>query len=293
MLRSTIAFWIILLLTLPATGLTAQKEFIESYTYSAGEADSKLTCRTISLLEVKRLLLERIGTYLTSRTEVQNYRIEKDEIVVLTAGIVKLEILDENWNGETYTLTAKIAANPDEVARAIEELKRQGNKMESVEKIEEINNTSLEQLREMQSRMQKLQTDLVKLNQDANANQGILSSWGMYEKAVELRQTGRVNEAIVMLDTVIQNNPSHLAYFERGMALLEAGRYRAAIADFSETLKIEPNMRGPLFGRGLAYVKSGEKKRGRQDIEKAAALGNSRAKKWLEAHPRKKGNKRQ
>ena len=35
--------------------------FVEQYSYDAGEADSKLTCRSISLLEVKRILLERLG----------------------------------------------------------------------------------------------------------------------------------------------------------------------------------------------------------------------------------------
>lgn len=276
---------LLLMMALPSPGHTAQTEFIESYTYTAGEADSKLTCRTVSLIEVKRLLLEKLGTYLTSRTEVQNYRIEKDEVVVLTAGVVKLEILEETWNGEMYSLTAKISANPDDVARAIEDLRKHGEKRDNLNKLKEINDTSLEQLREMQDRMLKLQSDLVRLNQDASANQGMLNSWGMYEKAVELRQTGRLEEAIAMLGTVIRNNPSHLAYFERGLAYLEKERYAEAIDDMTETLKIEPNMRGALWRRGMAYMKLGQKKKGRRDIEKAAALGNNRAIKWLEEHP--------
>lgn len=280
--------YFVLILALPSLGISGQKEFIENYTYTAGEADSKLTCRTVSLIEVKRLLLERIGTYLTSRTEVQNFRIEKDEIVVLTAGIVKLEILDETWNGETYTLTAKIAANLDDIAQAIEDLRKQSGKRESIEKLNEINATSLEQLREMQGQMQKLQDDLLRLNQDASANQGVLVAWGMYEKAVQLRQTGHVEEAIDMLDTVIQNNPSYLAYFERGMAHMDMGNNGLAIADLTETLKLEPNMRGALWRRGMAYVKSGKKRKGRHDFEKAAALGSNRAIRWLEEHPGRK-----
>ncbi len=278
----------VLILALPSLGISGQKEFIESYNYTAGEADSKLTCRTISLIEVKRLLLERIGTYLTSRTEVQNYRIEKDEIVVLTAGIVKLEILDETWNGETYTLTAKIAANPDDLARAIEDLRKQSDKRENIEKLNEINDTSLEQLREMQGQMLKLQDDLFRLNQDASANQGVLVTWGMYEKAVQLRQAGHLEEAIDMLDTVIQNNPSYLAYFERGMAHKDMGNNGFAIADLTETLKIAPDMRGALRRRGTAYMKTGQKRKGRQDIEKAAALGSNRAIRWLEENPGQK-----
>jgi tetratricopeptide (TPR) repeat protein len=275
----------IMILVLPCSSLATSREFIENYTYSAGESDSKLTCRTVSLIEIKRLLLEKIGTYLESRTEIKDFQIEKDEIVALTAGIVKLEILDEKWNGDTYTLTAKIEANPDDIARAIEDLKKHKGKLENMQKLDTINHESLEQIREMQSRMQQLQSDLLKLNQDAAANEGILTAWGLYEKAVELRQSGKIKEAIEALNTVIQNNSTNLAYFERGMAYLEAGRYDAAIADMTETLKVEPNMRGALWGRGMAYMKSGQKRKGRRDIEKAAELGHPRAKAWLKKYP--------
>jgi|GEM_PF-4597238 hypothetical protein len=38
------------------------KTFIKEYTYQASEADSKQTCRTLALEQVKRLLLEKTGT---------------------------------------------------------------------------------------------------------------------------------------------------------------------------------------------------------------------------------------
>ena len=275
----------IMILLLPLVCMAASEEFIENYTYTAGEADSKLSCRTVSLIEVKRLLLERIGTYIETRTEVKDFRVEKDEIVALTAGIVKLEILDEKWNGDTYTLTAKIEANPKDIAHAIEDLKKRGDTGQLMDKYEKINGESLEQIQEMQARMQQLQSDLIRINQDASASQGILNAWGLYEEAVKLRQGGKLKAAIEALDTVIRNNPTHLAYFERGMAHLESGRYEEAVSDLTQTLKVEPNMRGALWHRGMAYMKLKKKSKGRIDIEKAAALGQNRAKRWLKEHP--------
>lgn len=114
MIHRSIIIWVLIVLALPCSGLATQKEFIENYTYNAGEADSKLTCRTVSLLEIKRLLLEKIGTYLKTRTEIKDFQIQKDD--------------------------------------------------------------SFEQLREMQARMQQLQTDLLKINQDASANEGLLNA---------------------------------------------------------------------------------------------------------------------
>ena len=285
MMHRSIMMLSIMILALPLFCLAAPQEFIENYTYIAGEADSKLTCRTISLIEVKRLLLEKIGTYIESRTEVKDFHIEKDEIVALTAGIVKLEILDEKWNGERYILTAKIEADASDIARAIEDLRKRSDTRQRIDQYNKINDESLEQLREMQARMQQLQSDLIRLNQDTRASQGLLNSWGMYEEAVKLRQSGKFEAAVNVLNTVIENNPTHLAYFERGLAHLEAGRYHEAITDLTETLKTDPNLRGALWHRGMAYMKSNMKKKGRRDIEKAAALGQNRAKKWLKDHP--------
>jgi tetratricopeptide (TPR) repeat protein len=281
---------VLMILSLPFTSMATSREFIENYTYSAGESDSKLTCRTVSLIEIKRLLLEKIGTYLESRTEIKDFKIEKDEIVALTAGVVKLEILDEKWNGETYTMTAKIEANPEDITKAINNLRNQHDKMENVQKLKEFNDESLEQIREMQSRMQQLQSDFIRINKDANANEGILNAWGLYEKAVELRQSGNAKEAIKALNTVIRNNPTYLAYFERGTAYVEMGRYDDAIADLTEVLKIRPNMRGVLWARGMAYNKSGNKGYGRIDIEKSAELGSGKAKKWLKENPGRGGS---
>ena len=73
----------------------------------------------------QRLLLEKIGTYLETRTAVKNFQIASDEIVALTAGIVKTEILDEEWNGETYRLTARIEVDPDDIAEKIDDSRRQ------------------------------------------------------------------------------------------------------------------------------------------------------------------------
>lgn len=279
---------ILLLLSFSSLNLSAAQVFTETYTYKAGEADSKLTCRTVSLIEVKRLLLEKIGVYLESRTEVRNAQIEKDQIVAFTAGVVKLDLLNEKWDGEHYFLKARIEVDPDDIAKAIENLKSREGGVENILKLEEINNESLEKIRRMQVQMQQLQYDLVKLNQDMSANEGILNAWGQYETAVKLRQGGKPKEALEILNRVITENPTPLVYFERGMANLEEGHLKEGLADLTDALQSEPNMRGALWARGRARIRSGDKSGGRKDIEKAARLGHNNAAKWLKNHPRRK-----
>jgi len=80
------------------------KVFVEEYAYQASEYDSKVSCRALALEQVKRLLLEKLGTYLESETEVKNFQLTKDQIVILSAGIVRAEIVEERWDGKTYYL---------------------------------------------------------------------------------------------------------------------------------------------------------------------------------------------
>lgn len=121
------------------------KTFVKEYTYRACDEDSRNSCRIIALREVKRLLLEELGTYLESQTEVKNFQMTKDQITTLTAGIVSTEVIEDTWDGEKYWLKAKITANPQEVIKSIDNLRKD---REKVKELEELRKKSEELLQE-------------------------------------------------------------------------------------------------------------------------------------------------
>ncbi|TSA53561.1 MAG: hypothetical protein D4R45_05370 [Planctomycetaceae bacterium] len=129
--RSRIVLAVLLMavfLLLPIQSFAVTKVFEREYTYQASEADSKLTCRVIALEQVKRLLLEELGTHLQSISEVNDGVLTKDEIVTLTAGVVRTDIVSEHWDGKVYRLKARIKANPDHVIKAINRLRQDHQK---------------------------------------------------------------------------------------------------------------------------------------------------------------------
>ena len=130
------------------------KTFVKEYSYQASEADSKLSSRVIALEQVKRLLLEELGTYLESETEVKNFQLTKDQIVTLTAGIVSAEIIDEKWDGKTYSLKAKITADPKDVASSIDKLRQDRQK---TKELEETRKKADEALREVERLKKELE----------------------------------------------------------------------------------------------------------------------------------------
>ena len=109
------------------------KTFVKEYTYQASEVDSKLSCRTIALEQIKRMLLEELGTYLESETEVKNFQLTRDQTTTLAAGIVLTEIVSEYWDGKVYRLRARIKADPNQVAEAISRLCKDRQKRKELE----------------------------------------------------------------------------------------------------------------------------------------------------------------
>ena len=142
------------LLFFSSPAIAETKVFVEEYTYQASEADSKISSRVIALEQVKRLLLEKLGTYLESETEVKNFQLTKDQIVILTAGIVGAEIIDERWDGKTYSLRAKITADPKEVIKSIDLLRQDRQK---TKELEETKKKADEALREVERLRKELE----------------------------------------------------------------------------------------------------------------------------------------
>lgn len=124
----------ILFIVMAAVNASAEmKTFVRDYSYQASEADSKQSCRILATEQVKRLLLEELGTYLESHTEVVNNELTKDQINTMTAGIVKTSIVSEKWDGQNYWLQAKMDVDPDEVAKNIKSMSKDKQQVSKLE----------------------------------------------------------------------------------------------------------------------------------------------------------------
>lgn len=95
-----------------------EKIFEREYTYKASEMDSKISCRAITINQLRSILLNEVGVYVVSesilKTSDVNGKFSQDfveNIATISAGITKLEVLDERWNGETFWMRASITVD--------------------------------------------------------------------------------------------------------------------------------------------------------------------------------------
>lgn len=114
------------LFALPLITWAGPKEFVREYTHAAGDADSKITSRQIAKQEIKRELLNEVGTNIFSQIVIiedeSGVVASKQEVRSLTAGLVKMEVIEEKWNGLEFYIKAKMIVDPDEVHKQINEL---------------------------------------------------------------------------------------------------------------------------------------------------------------------------
>lgn len=206
--------------------ITFQKE----YTYQASEADSKLSCRTIALEQVKRLLLEELGVYIESTFEDRCTRedcVTKNEIITLTAGFVQTEIISEKWDGQTYWLKAKIVADPDEVVKSVEALRKN-----------QLMKDTLERQREESGELLK---EVERLKKELASAKGSVQA----DKIKKYR------------DTVHKLSAND--WFERGSAFQRAGENQSAIESYDKAIELNPEEGVFYLGRSEAYANLGNK----------------------------------
>ncbi len=85
-------------------------------------------------------------------------------------------------------------------------------------------------------------------------------------------------EAIAEYDEAIRCNPMNpLAYYNRGTAFLDLGRYQPAVNDYSEAIRVSPGDGEVYAARAFCYALLGRNGEAQQDVERAAELGVDRA----------------
>jgi tetratricopeptide (TPR) repeat protein len=284
----------------------AVKIFVKEYTYQASEIDSKVTSRAIALEQVKRLLLEEFGTFLISETDVKNFQLTKDKVTVLTAGIVKTEILVEKWDGNTYYVKAKITADPRETAKIIEELKENSQKNRELEETSRKADEALKKIKQLQDELaagkfpdsrqpeyfkaveelkwkewidkgvafmavENYEAALNAFNKAVDINPN--NPWAYIDKGWALNTLGDHYQALKELNKASVIDPQNpWIYINRGVSYNFLGNYKQALADEDEAIRLDAAIAWAYIDRGWAYIGLGDYRRALADLDKAAQM---------------------
>jgi hypothetical protein len=111
----TLLFLACAVFLLPTPSIAKTEVVYANYKYVMGDNDTKNDAKRLCFLEAKRRCLEKVGSYVESLTEVQDYKLTKDEIRSYTSAIVKVEVVSEKiaFEGESVVINTRVKAEVD------------------------------------------------------------------------------------------------------------------------------------------------------------------------------------
>jgi tetratricopeptide (TPR) repeat protein len=256
----------ILISLLPYSARAEIKTFVKEYSYQASELDSKSTSRTMALEQAKRMLLEELGVFLISQTDVLNLTITKDQITSITAGIVSAEVLDEKWDGHVYWLKAKIDADPSVVKQAIEVIsidKKKSDELESAHKrIIQLTNDLEAVKNDLANNPQERKIKYTKIVNQKESVDWLVKFVNAFDDKKSLSEN---KEALTALEQAIKLDPEYSVPYEIRAALYGVidKNYQKAIEDINAAIKhfkpgpnnIQKNTASLYEQRGRYYMR--------------------------------------
>src|SRR5664280_2363826 len=94
-MRTILVTFLTILMLFPFSAMGEILTVTHTVKQTFGGAQSPDDARISAMAKAKREALEKVGTYIESLTIVQNSKVEKDEILALTAGVLKAEVISQ------------------------------------------------------------------------------------------------------------------------------------------------------------------------------------------------------
>lgn len=272
---------IMLFAAVGAATLHAQKKtFVRDYTYQASELDSKVTARANATTQMRNILLREVGEFLhTERTikltaTSQDYA-EKTEAI--TASIIEMKTLDEQWDGFIYYIKAEMTVDPKDLERRIVEVL---NDKQKTKELEESRKRTLaaeaeaarliKELKESKDRQQRLA-----LQKTYTQATDALSAEEYFTRGYNAGANGFYELAIEYYQQSIAANPNYaLAYCNMGYAYNNLQDYREAIRYYEKAIAIDPNFSLAYHRLGYVYYGLGDHQQALIWIKKAIEVDN-------------------
>jgi tetratricopeptide (TPR) repeat protein len=270
-------------LLLPLTALAEIKTVTHSLKQPFGGSQSPDDARTAGIARAKREALEQFGTYIESTTVVKNAQVDSDEILALTAGVTKAEVIKQKnyTDGDAFgiEITVNVELDSAVLENSLNRLLEDRNHLKDLKAAREREKMLLTRIVELEKQNQqkgKTKQQSAKLKKGFTAASQGLTAVEWYDRAVTLwdgKKYSDPKKVIEYLTETIRLDPSFaIAYNNRGPAYADLKRFDLAIADFDQAIRLDPNEAITYYNRGHAYHELKQFVRAITDYDQAIRL---------------------
>jgi len=282
-MKTILATFLTILMLLPVSALGEILTIKQTVRQTFGGGQSADDARIYGIAKAKREALEKAGTYIESLTVVKDSKVEKDEILALTAGVLKAEVISQkNYHTEdafgielvvnvvvdTSVLEERVKKQLQDrthLTQLIDTQKREKELLQKVAQLEEENR----KLSANKQSTEKLKKEF------QQASQGLTAMDWFYQASAlwDGKKVTNPKKAIEYLDNAINLQPDYAdAYIGRGIAYKSLGQHQLAIEDYSKAIRLQLDNAYAYNNRGVAYAELGQYQQAIEDYNKAINL---------------------
>ena len=286
MMRTRGIFVLVFLLSISLFPLSSFGEILtikQTVRQTFGGGQSADDARIYGIAKAKREALEKAGTYIESLTVVKNSKVEKDEILALTAGVLKAEVISQkNYASEdafgieivvdvivdTSVLEERVKKQLQDRTHLTQLKDTQKREKELLQKVAELEEENRKLTAKNQSTA-KLKKEFQKVSQGLTAVDWVNKALSLWNG----KKYTNPEKAIEYLNNAIKLQPDYAdAYGNRGNAYGNLGQQQRAIEDYDEVIRLQPDYAYAYNNRGFAYNSLGQYKRAIEDFNEAIRL---------------------
>lgn len=289
-MKTIFATFLILLLLLPVPAIGEIQTITHTVKQPFGGSQSPDDARIAAVAKAKREALEMAGVYVEALTIVKDRKVEKDEILALTAGVLNAEVVSQkNYvDGDAFGLDIIVKVKVDtslleervkkllqdniHISQLKQAQLREKELLDKVAKLEKENQLLLQKGQDGE----KLKVQFQEVSQGLSANE-------LYFKALALMDDGKCRhnsrQIIEYLNQAIRLQPDFAeAYVLRGNAyqgcdfISSSSVSGMAMEDYAQAIRIKPDLPQAYYFRGFAYVKLERYQQADEDFNEAIRL---------------------
>jgi tetratricopeptide (TPR) repeat protein len=271
----TRALLIALALVLPVSpALAGEKVFRKVVHQIIGSSQSQDDARIAAIAKAKREALEEAGTWVQSVSEVKNMKLVRDDVVAISMGITRTRVVDEQPFVEGRAMGIRVVAEvivdntslAEQVQRYLADQERLMEKRAESAREAEL----LGKLAELEKRMAAMQADAQArstgqeqaLRREFRENSRRLAAQEAFRKgetfSAEPGTGARYRDpraAIAAFSEAIRLDPGYPdAYAQRGRAYADLRDYELALADINHALVLDPRLSRAYRARAKTYL---------------------------------------
>lgn len=262
-----VVFFVAMLMIQGHRILAQEKTFVKEYTYKAGEMDSKISCRAIATNQLRTELLNEIGVYVESEQLLKTVEVGGkfsqdfvENIATISAGVTKLEVLEEHWNGEIFWMKAAITVDRKSLEESLKQLVSDKQKVKEFEELKLQLTHATKELdrlkKEMETKGIKSDPKAESLNtQKYNNEINTLIASDYFLKAKEKLLNFNYEGAKADYTKAIEFNPQDAnTYFSRGYVKEDLLDKKGAMIDYTKAIELNPQHHDAYRRRGLLKI---------------------------------------